>query len=405
MSPGLEDSITAVPAQAAQIADGVLEAQVVGVASEGKKGFRALYGLPPYKQQTEFTEDQVEALRDQGFPNGLIKSLSSTKVEFPLRIWIVDNSGSMMTGDGSRLIQDPFTRSIRVERSTRWVEIQECIKYHAELAATIQAPTSFVLLNIPGPEVGNENQRFGIGESTNDRKQLEEDVKNAETIMMDGRCWGKTPLTQRILEIQSSITVFGPQLNGRRVAIIIATDGLPTEKGDYDPKVACSNFVSALKSLEGYPVWVVIRLCTDDIDVVEFYQGLDDQLELPIDLLDDFVSEGREVYMRNKWLNYALPLHRCRELGLRHRIFDLIDEAPLTKDQLRDLCAFLFGVDKKNIPDPQVDWSLFTQEIGRLLQKEKDHWNPVTKKMTPWIDMKKLENFYGTATNCDCTIL
>uniref|UniRef100_A0A7R9VKZ4 Uncharacterized protein n=1 Tax=Pseudictyota dubia TaxID=2749911 RepID=A0A7R9VKZ4_9STRA len=194
-------------------------------------------------------------------------------------------------------------------------------------------------------------------------------------------------------------------MNGRRVAVIIATDGLPSEKGDFDPKVACDNFVRALKSLEALPVWIVIRLCTNERNVVEFYQDLDDQLELPIELLDDFVSEGREVYRKNKWLNYALPLHRCRELGLRHRVFDLIDEALLSKDQLRDFCAFLFGVDKRDIPDAQINWSAFTEKISRLLEGESEQWNPVQNKLTPWIDMALLEKCYGTGTSCDCTIL
>uniref|UniRef100_A0A7S4N3V9 VWFA domain-containing protein n=1 Tax=Odontella aurita TaxID=265563 RepID=A0A7S4N3V9_9STRA len=409
MSGSLENSATAVQAQNI---DSLPEAQIVGIAldSDGTSevsNFQPLYRLPSYKQQTEFTEYQIKELNDRGFSNGLIKSLSSTKVEFPLRIWIVDNSGSMMKGDGSRLIEDPWNGNIKVERSTRWVEIQDCINYHTEFASLIQAPSTFCLLNTPGPEVGNENQRFGIAVSTNEKKQLDDDVTNAQDIMENGRCWGKTPLTIRILGIQASISRFAPQLNGRRVAIIIATDGLPTESGDYDQKVACNNFVRSLKLLEGYPVWVVIRLCTDNLDVVNFYQGLDDQLELPIDLLDDFISEGKEVYKKNNWLNYTLPLHRCRELGLRHRIFDLIDETPLTKDQLRELCAFLFGVSKREIPDPQVDWSVFTEELGRLLEKEKGHWNPVTKKVTPWIDMQKLEKTYGTdaGAGCQCNIL
>ena len=32
----------------------------------------------------------------------------------------------------------------------------------------------------------------------------------------------------------------------------------------------------------------------------------------------------------NPWLNYSPPLHRAREIGAHHRIFDVLDERLLT---------------------------------------------------------------------------
>jgi hypothetical protein len=62
------------------------------------------------------------------------------------------------------------------------------------------------------------------------------------------------------------------------VAIVLATDGLPMSGDHRQSSSAKLEFVQALKSLEGLPVWVVIRLCTDDESVVEFYNDLDSQL-------------------------------------------------------------------------------------------------------------------------------
>jgi hypothetical protein len=87
-------------------------------------------------------------------------------------------------------------------------------------------------------------------------------------------------------------------------------DGLPTDiygRCDNNTKL---EFTEALQSLEGLPIWIVIRLCTNEDEVVGFYNNLDPDLERNIDVLDDFSQEAEEVCKHNPWLNYALPLHR-----------------------------------------------------------------------------------------------
>lgn len=94
-------------------------------------------------------------------------------------------------------------------------------------------------------------------------------------------------------------------------------------------------------------------------------------------------------------------------MGFYHRVFDLIDERPLTAGEIRDFLQILFGEEKfDGIPDPALDWMSFSHEIGRLLQKEENEWNPVLKKKAPLIDMRALNKKYGNnAGTCNCTIL
>ena len=92
----------------------------------------------------------------------------------------------------------------------------------------------------------------------------------------DGSPGGGTPLCRHINEVVAQIRVMEPHLraNGQRAVVIIATDGESTD----------GNIAAAMKPLESLPVWVVIRLCTDDDNVVSYWNNIDGQLELEMDV-------------------------------------------------------------------------------------------------------------------------
>ena len=61
--------------------------------------------------------------------------------------------------------------------------------------------------------------------------------------------------------------------------------------------------------MKGLPVWIVIQLCSDEYDVVEFYNDVDNQLQLSLKVLDDFIGEAEEVHTHNPWLNDTSTTH------------------------------------------------------------------------------------------------
>jgi hypothetical protein len=89
------------------------------------------------------SERQIERLIEQGYTQGLARSLNDSKASFYKRIWIVDNSGSMQKTDGHRLVDVRNNRKVKQVECSRWEEIQECVTYHIELAAAMKAPTVF----------------------------------------------------------------------------------------------------------------------------------------------------------------------------------------------------------------------------------------------------------------------
>ena len=357
--------------------------------------------LVPQPSSKQLSRDETMSLKDQGYTDGLIKSIARSNMNFPLRIWVVDNSGSMVTGDGHRLVHTGSSNDVRYVNCSRWAEIQETVEYHAQIAALLEAPTVFRLLNDPGRMAGP--QQFSIAERGSDF--VSEDLAVAMQTIRAASPTGVTPLAEHVREIRANVEAMKDELynTGQKVVIVLATDRLPSNNYGYSNRETSNEFRDTLRSLEGLPVWIVIRLCTDEEDVVNFYNDLDSQLELSLEVIDDFSGEAEEVYEHNKWLNYALPLHRIREMGFSHKLFDLLDERTLTKEELRQFLVLLFGVDKfDGVPDPQIDWHGFLKRVDKIANSEKKQWNPVKKRLTPWVDVRKMNSVYGGEA---CTIM
>jgi hypothetical protein len=101
-----------------------------------------------------------------------------------------------------------------------------------------------------------------------------------------------------------------------------------------------------------------------------------------------------EIHLHNPWLTYGMGLHRLREAGLLPDIIDGLDDRPYTLDQLHEFCNVLFLGDNSGVrlPHPRKEsLTSFFQALKMLVEKEKMQWNPMLKKMMPWIDLKRLE--------------
>jgi len=311
-----------------------------------------------------------EFLTKHNWPLGLQEALIKSCERMPVRFFITDDSGSMLTNDGHRIVgSGDRTKLIGC---TRWSELSASLKFHAELAHVANAPSEFRLLNNADPVlVGMPGDKEAF--------TLLQDIFN------DGP-GGQTPICAQIHAVVNKISKIEDSLraNNQRAAVIICTDGVSTD-GDV---------AEAMRPLQNLPVWVVVRLCTDEDAVIDYWNNIDGELELEMDVLDDVEGEAKEVRAVNDFLYYGEPLHRMREFGAAIKEMDLIDEDALSSEQMAVIVSHLC-CGAVTLPHPDEDWGAFISAVKSGLKKTKTCWDPVEKRMVQWIHMQNLEKKYG----------
>jgi hypothetical protein len=206
-------------------------------------------------------------------------------------------------------------------KCTRFEELAEALRFHAGFAQAAAAPTEFRFLNALSPvRIG-----FDPMQDTSAHDLFINQLNNYPS--------GGTPLCRHINEIAYDISQRAEQLRsaGQKACLIIATDG---ESSDGD-------VASALRPLKDLPVWVVIRLCTNEDNIVDYWNNIDSVLELNMDVLDDHSGEAKEIHKVNPFLIYGEALHRMREFGVSMKEFDLIDEKTLSLNDFTRVCRMV----------------------------------------------------------------
>lgn len=229
---------------------------------------------PPARQ---LDANQIRLLEQQGFTTGLIQAVSYYINTIPLRIWVLDNSASMQVRDGHRITGSTF-QNLTSSDCSRWEEAQDEVAFHAYMSGALGVPTRFNMVNTPASATAGVQLPSSFSVAENGPAAVQQELQMAKQIMGQVIPTGPaTPLDFHLGQIRSMVLQMAPQLarEGKSVSLILATSGVPTDAhGQHGPAVV-QDFVNALRSLEGLPISIVVRLCTDDEKVVDFYNTLD----------------------------------------------------------------------------------------------------------------------------------
>eukprot|EP01041_Mallomonas_annulata_P017714 gene17714-36298_t len=151
-------------------------------------------------------EGARQFLTQHSWPQGLREVFVNGLKNVPIRFVIVDNSGSMVTVDGQRMIISGTSK--RFVKCSRWTELTESLKFHVALAEAARAPTEFRMLNNVAPLM------VGCGDDNG------QGCRTVMNLLDQSSPSGGTPLCLHITEIVRQITALAPQLraNGQRAA-------------------------------------------------------------------------------------------------------------------------------------------------------------------------------------------
>lgn len=324
-----------------------------------------------------------EYLFAQGFTLGLQTLMLDNLRKIPIRYFICDDSGSMASNDGQRVIGDGY--STKIIPCSRWSEMNEALRFHINLSHSSRAPSEFRFLNSSQPIM------IGLGDNYNDVH-----AKDALLDLLQGSPGGGTPLCRHIREVAEKILIITPELRskGQKAVLVIFTDG----------KADDGRLTEAMRPLKTLPVTVVIRLCTDEKGIIDYWNNVDAELEINMDVLDDFESEAKECYAHNKWLTYGMPIQRTREFGVHIKEFDLLDETKLNLEQVRIVSSKLFNINIHDIVNPEENFQEFLNKLKYFVNIENLVFDPVKKRMNKWIDINQIDYIYNRE-RCRCIIV
>lgn len=346
------------------------------------------------RQHLEAAEVVRGGLVELRVPYGLADVLAQDDSRIALRIYLLDNSGSMNEADGNVMIETPGNVRPIVRPSTRWEEICTFAVDHARFNWSTGTPCEFVLLNslgrTPGTSLQDGRDFVRIDQCLGDESSQ---LNALERLLKNNSPRGVTPLTQRLEEILHRVKreCSGLAQLGQVISLTIATDGLPTTPNSGTSTPADQqHLVEQLRQLGAVlPLQLVIRLCTDDRSIIDFYNGIDEELEIPLDIIDDMSSEAIEVIRENKndWFAYTPLLHRIREAGTLCKVLDTIDERPLRPQEVRYLAELLSGSvhSLSNLSDKE-----FINEMQRLVESSPQVYDAATQDMRPVLNVAKL---------------
>mmetsp|Transcript_36971 Transcript_36971/g.60833 ORF Transcript_36971/g.60833 Transcript_36971/m.60833 type:complete len:487 (-) Transcript_36971:253-1713(-) len=323
-------------------------------------------------------------------------------------VYIIDNSQSMEYYHDGKIFECEHNGPIRKQRGVmRWHEACSKIRQIAKYNLQREVCCSYFLLNPNTRKKNLSDWTENVDFVTFD--PLHEDVSTLNQkyeilitqLLSAGNIRGSTPLDEITRYFGRNLSKFigdDERFAHKPICYNVITDGQPNSK---------TAFERELKYLaDHYNIFLTINLCTDDDDIVSYYNELDRKIgkELSgMDVIDDLEAEQREVIEAgNTFFVYSAALHVCRMAGCYSVVADLMDEERMLTHHANKLCNELCGVSQNEDAGAArnrnrderpncYERKNYVRFIRGLVKAKPNVYDFKSKQMKPIIDVDKLD--------------
>lgn len=251
---------------------------------------------PPYFNSRKY-DRLYDLLKTKNYPDKLILYFIEQIEKVDMYIYILDESGSTASNDGK--IYDVNTKTNR--QCTRFHEMSDLASEAFEIFKESNIIVDFMSLN---------------------HGEISTIYNNLDIKLIIPKPDGGTPLCNILNKVLNKLN-HTPNLGP--VKLVIITDGESSD-GDITPLIM---------EIQKFNVSITIRLTTDDKRVLSYWNNIDKNLEIRLDIIDSYCDEKLEVEEHNSKLNYTYHLHRIREFGIMDHRLDHADEMKLLDEDIR----------------------------------------------------------------------
>ena len=318
---------------------------------------------------------------------------------------IVDNSTNMLRQDRYRLIN--CNGVVKVSQCSRWEEMKSVVLDMAHVSIAASNSLEIRLLNDAQPIVVGQSYANPM-----DELALVSDLFTSQSQGLTPLCAHLMEVTTRLQDMKSKLI---DQSSMMLTSLIITTNSIATD-GDV---------ITLLRPLlESLSVRIMVRLCTDETDVVAYWQDIQTQLtaiNLSITLLGDHITVAAQVAHYNPWLTYGEPLHRLREFGMNVPPLEYLSSRALSEPEMRYVVNMLVkqtadssgtrvmgsGVSETLEDGLKGDLPSFVASVRAMMLAleantqsttnvpETEVYCPIRRVYSKWVNLVMLEEIYG----------
>ena len=297
-------------------------------------------------------------------------------------VYIIDNSSSMSYyNDGKVFMTNRKNKIEKIDNISRWDEAVHKTTLIASYNIKRGMSAVYYLLNPKKSDTYVLNTDYVVIDPFETKQVISQKKQILANMLHPDNVHGSTPLDKITSYLEASLK---NHLNNGGdtypICYNIITDGVPNNKAAFE-----RNLMSLSST---YNIFLTINLCTNDDDIVSYFNDLDKNIGNEIcgcDVIDDLEAEQEEVLKAgNNVINYCNEIHIVRMAGCFSIVSDLLDEVELGIHYTIKLCNELLSL--RNPPK----WRNINEYMAVVKNSNYDIYDFRNRSIRPIINEAKL---------------